>query len=268
MSHTYKITTSQRIDIKELIDKLRDKRIAAYAIDRHPTYQIFEDGFSTRGVDITEEDNGYEIRMMVLANSHDYLLCNQIAFILCNNLNGTLTNEEGNEKFIGTLFYDLDISNKMQSDIETTFALLKEGHNIDIFGPVREFSFGERTRRKALALQGDKHAIAYKLSKMILACQYPPENFIPFSNLLKVTGKDEEEYYVQVLTNSKDKVVEKVKEYAIISGNNEKIYLKPEELISILPEEWELIDEYTILASKLGEEKWDKFINDAKAVSP
>lgn len=267
MSHTYTVTTNKRIDIADLISELRQKRIAAYAIDRSPTYQIFEDRYSTRGVEITEEDYGYEIRMTVLANSNDYLLCNQIAFILCNNLNGTLTDEEGNEKFIGTLFYDLDISERINSDIETTFALLREGHNIDIFGPIREFSFGERTRKKALELQGDKHAIAYKLSKMILACQYPPENFIPFSNLLKVRDQEGEEYYVQVLTNSKDMVIEKVKEYAVASDTDEKIFLKPEQLISILPDEWELLDDYTILAKQLDEENWQKFAENAKAIS-
>lgn len=267
MSHNYKITTNQRIDISDLVDDLRKKRISAYAIDRSPTYQIFEDGYSTRGVEITEEDDGYELRMTVLANSNDYLLCNQIAFFLCNNLSGTLTDEDGNEKFIGTLFYDLDISNKINSDIETTFALLREGHNIDIFGPIREFSFGERTRKKALSLQGDKHAIAYKLSKMILASQYPPENFIPFSNLLKITNDEGEEYYVQVITNSKDMVIEKVKGYAITSDTEEKLFLTPEQLISILPEEWELLDDYIILAKQLEEEKWKKFINDAKAIS-
>lgn len=267
MSHTYKVTTSQRIDIADLISELRQKRIAAYANDRSPTYQIFEEGYSTRGVEITEENDGYEIRMTVLANSNDYLLCNQIAFILCNNLSGTLTDEEGNEKYIGTLFYDLDISDKIHSDVKTTFALLREGHNIDIFGPIREFSFGERTRKKALALQGDKHAIAYKLSKMILACQYPPENFIRFSNLLKVTDQEGEEYYVQVLTNSRDMVIEKVKEYAVASDTEEKLFLKPEQLISILPDEWELLDDYTILANQLKEEKWKKFVDDAKAIS-
>ncbi len=266
MSHTYKITTIQRIDIADLVSDLRQNRVAAYAIDRSPTYQIFEDGNSVRGVEITEEDYGYEIRMTVLANSNDYLLCNQIAFILCNKLKGVLTDEEGNEKFIGTLFYDLDISERINSDIETIFALLKEGHDIDILGPIREFSFGERTRKKALTLQGDKHAIAYKLSKMILACQYPPENFIPFSNLLKVTDQEGEEYYVQVLTNSNDMVIEKVKGYAVASDTEEMLFLKPEQLLSILPDEWELLDDYTILAKQLNEEKWNKFAENAKAL--
>lgn len=204
--------------------------------------------------------------MAVLANSNDYLLCNQIAFILCNNLKGTLTDEEGNEKFIGTLFYDLEMSERINSDIESTFALLREGHNVDIFGPIREFSFGERTRKMALELQGDKHAIAYKLSKMILVCQYPPENFISFSNLLKVTGKEGEEHYVQVLTNSRDIVIEKVNEYAVAADTAEKVFLSSKQLISILPDEWELLDDYTILAKQLDEKNWQKFTENAMVI--
>lgn len=267
MSHTFKIKTSKRIKIEELVDELRIKRIGAYVIDRSPTFHIFENFYSTRGVDVTEESYGYEIRITFLANSNDYLLCNQIVYILCDNLNGKLIDEKGNEKYIGKLFYDLDISNNTNSDIETLFALLREGKNIDIFGPVREFSFGKRTKQRVLALQGDKHAIAYKLSKMILACQYPPENFVPFSNLLKINGNSNNEYYVQVLNNTNDIVIEKVQEYVIILGLEDNLILNSEELISILPDDWELLDEYTILAKKISEEKWIKFIHNANQIN-
>lgn len=267
MSHTYKITTDQRIDIVNLIDELRKKRIAAYAIDRSPTHLIFEDGFSTRGVDVTEENYGYEIRMTFLSNANDYLLCNEIAFILCNNLNGTLTDEEDNQKYIGRLFYDLDIREGINSDIDVLFALLKSGKkDITIFGPIREFIFGTKTIEKVLALQGDKHAIAYKLSKLIIASQYPPENFIPFSNFLRIGDNDDEAFYVQVLTNSKDMVVEKVKQYAISTEGNEPIVIDAKELNSIAPTEWELLDDQTMLAKQIDETKWAQFIEKAKTI--
>lgn len=49
MGHIYKVTTSNRIDVVDLISELRKERIATYAIDRIPAYQIFEDGYSARG---------------------------------------------------------------------------------------------------------------------------------------------------------------------------------------------------------------------------
>lgn len=268
MSHTYKIATSKRIDISILIDELRKKRIAAYAIDRSPTHLIFEDGFSTRGVDVTEEDYGYEIRMTFFSNANDYLLCNEIAFILCNSLNGTLRDEEENEKYIGKLFYDLDISKNINSDVDVLFALLKAGKkDITIFGPIREFTFGTKTIEKVLALQGDKNAIAYKLSKLILACQYPPENFVPFSNFLRIGDNDDEAYYVQVLTNKKDMVVENVKQYAIFNEGNKPIVIDAKDLSSIVPTEWELLDDQTMLAKQIDDTKWEQFIEQAKAIS-
>ncbi|MBS1578641.1 MAG: hypothetical protein JST29_03230 [Bacteroidetes bacterium] len=269
MSRTYKIITNQRIDISNLIDELRKRRIAAYAIDRAPTYLIFEDNFSARGIDLTEEDYGYEIRMTFLSNSNDYLLCNAIAVILCRNLNATLKNENGNEKYIGTLFYDLDISEAINSDINVLFALLNEGKkDITIYGPIREFTFGSKTIEKVLAFQGDKHAIAYKLSKLILACQYPPKNFTPFSNFLRIGNNDDEAYYVQVLSNKKDMVIEKVAQYAISTDSEKTIIIEAKELASIIPNEWEVLDDYIILAKQIEQPKWEQFIERAKTISP
>jgi hypothetical protein len=267
MSHIYKIATKERIHVEDLLEQLRSKRILACYKGESPTYLIFEDGYSTRGVEITEEKYGYEIRMMVLASANDYLLCNEIVFIICDSLKGILTDEDGKERYIGKLFYDLNISQKMKSDIEATFALLKHGENIDIPGPVREFSFGPITRQKALALTGDQHAVAYKLSKMIQACQYPPENFIPFSNLIRVKDKDGSEYFIQVLTNSKDTVVEKVKLYGVPSGTGESYFLKIDQLISIMPDEWVLVDDFTILAKQLEDKNWRTFVEQAKEIS-
>lgn len=263
MSHTYKIVTSQRMNIEEVIDELRSRRSPAFYNDRSPTYQVFEMGLSARGVEISEEDYGYEIRMVTLCNANDYLLCNTIAFYLCYRLKAGLTDEYGNEKNYRKLFYDKDICEIMSSDIKVLFSLLREGNSIDIFGPVREFSFGKRTAAKVLALQGDEHAVAYKLSKMITACQYPPENFAAFKNLLQVSSEDEN-FLVQVITNMGDMVIEKVKQYAIAAVDEEQILLTPQQLHSIVPEEWCFVDEYTILAGKLQAEQWKDFLEKAK----
>lgn len=267
MSHTYKITTDKRIDIAEFVDELRSSRRPTYYIDKSPTYHIFDHGQSTRGVEVTEINEGYEIRMTFLSNVADYLLCNQIVYILCSKLQGTLANEYGTEFYIGTLFYDGNIQERIDEEVSTLFSLLNDNRKIEIFGPIREFTFGEKIRKKVLALQGDKYGIAYKLSNIILSCQYPPENFIPFSNFLRVSSENDESYYIQVLTNSKDMVIEKVKQYAITTEEGESIYLIPEQLFTILPNEWKLVDDCTILAKQLNSADWLKFIEAAKALS-
>jgi hypothetical protein len=152
MSRIFKVATHQRIEIYTLIDTLRKKRIYAFYIDNSPIYHIYEEGFSTRGVEVTEEENGYEIRMMALSSANDFLLCNEIAFTLCQNLNGTLYTEDGDQKYIGTLFNDLEIHSIMQGDYESILALLKYNETVSISGPIRSFSFGPKIKEKVLAL--------------------------------------------------------------------------------------------------------------------
>ena len=264
MSHTYKFITKEKVDVLSVVEELRKKRSEAYVIDRAPTYLIFQYGASARGIEITEEEEGYEIRMTFLSNTNDYLLCNDIVFILCEKWSGVIIDEEGDERFIGTLFYDYDISERISSEINVIKALINEGEdNLSIFGPIREFTLGPKIIEKFMSLKGDNYAIAFQLNKMVLNCQYPPEDYQPHSNFLQSFYDDGKPYYVQLLTNQKDIVVEKEDRYAIWTPET-PILIEANELAPIIPSEWVLLDDYTMLAKPIALSSWDEFVERAR----
>jgi hypothetical protein len=51
------------------------------------------------------------------------------------------------------------------------------------------------------------------------------------------------------------------------SGTGESYFLKIDQLISILPDEWQLIDDFTILAKQLEDKNWRTFVEQAKEIS-
>ncbi len=270
MSHSYFITTKKKMNIFDLISKLHDKQqdVDFIKIDNN-SYIIFLPEYSTRGVEVTEANNIYTIKMNFLANSFDYTLCNFIAHILCKKLDGVLTNEEGKRSRIGKLFNEKKMFEFINKEVETVLDVLKRGKNIEITGPIRPFCIGKRIRNKVLLIEKEKYRYerAFKLSKFILDCQYPPLNFKPYYDMMENMVNDKKTYYAQVISNKYDIVIEKVNKYFIseLQGNL-SIGLTLENIVSIMPQEWVLLDEYTILAKKLSEERWLSFVNDARKI--
>jgi hypothetical protein len=264
MSRIFKVKTSKRVDMNDFIKQLFNQHKFLQSINRSPTCYFYEEGYSTRGIDVTEEANGYEVRMTTLSNANDYLLCNTIIWLLHTLTGGTVFNEDDKELYAGKVFSDKDIADNLDADISILKALLnRDPHkepDIVIYGPVRPFHFGRKMRDKVNALTGDKYAVAYKLSNMLLRCQFPPAEFEQGSNLLEVTNKDDTKYLLQIFRNSKNMLLENVKRIILSIDEEESgIYIEPKVLVQFLPESWELVDEYTVLAKQLPQNLWKSY---------
>ena len=167
----------------------------------------------------------------------------------------------------GKLFYGLDISQHTESEMEAVLVLLKEFHTLEIFGPIRPFTFGKLTAEKVLAYDASLNGIAYKVSNLIKACQYPPSNYHQYASRMQVTPKNGETYIAQVLSNTIDMVIEKVERYYInVLKPRGVLELYIGQIISIMQEEWELLDDCTILAKQLTEDIWNDFVGKAKEI--
>jgi hypothetical protein len=269
LGHSYIVTTQKKLNIFDLIVKLHDKQQNVDFIKKTNTYLIFLPEFSTKGVELTEANNNYKIQMSFLANVYDFKLCNYIAHLLCKKYNGTLTDEDGNRRRIGKLFNEKKMLEYINKDLEVVFEMLKKGKDIEIIGPVRPFNIGKRTREKMLSIENEKNSY-YKsllMEKFMLNCQYPPSLFKPFHDIVGNSTGNKKASFAQILSNKLDMVIEKTEKY-YISGplGNISIELTKEDLFTILPEEWELIDEYTILAKRLTEENWLNFVSEANQI--
>jgi hypothetical protein len=77
-------------------------------------------------VDVTEEEDGYEIRTTACSNAADYLLANNIACAIKEMTDAVFMNEEGRELHIGTLFSDMAISEHTCADFEIVVPLSRQ----------------------------------------------------------------------------------------------------------------------------------------------
>lgn len=262
MSITIKAITNNKFDWNTFFQELRNKdpRDDIRGIDRNPTYQFYSHPYSTRGVEVTEENDGYEIRMTACCNAKDYILANTIALKIKQDTNAQFYNEDDKEIYVGSLFDDLAIAQNTYKDVEILQELLKQEKEIGLFGAVREFSMGKVFGKKVIELTGDKHAIAYKFSKLFLNCQYPSDEFAAFENLMQVTRNDGEVVLLQNYYNTHSMIIEKV-HTVLFTLNDRTIYLNPKHLVQFLPNSWQLLDEYTIAAKQLSNEEWIAYFN-------
>ena len=257
MSIVIKAITNTKLDWNTFFQELRNKdpREDIRGINREPTYQFYSHPYSTRGVEITEVENGYEIRMTACCNATDYLLANTIAFKIKQDTKSQFYNEDDREIYVGSLFDDLAIAKNTYNDVEVLQALIPNNKEITLFGTVREFNIGRVFGKKIIELTGDNHAIAYKFSKLFLNCQYPSDEFAAFTNLMQITRKDGEVVLVQNFFNTQSMIIEKVHTVSFVL-NDKTIYLNPKHLVQFLPDSWQLLDEYTIAAKQLSNEEW------------
>lgn len=260
MSITIKAITSSKLDWNSFFQELRNKdlREDIRCINREPTYQFYSHPYSTRGVELTEEQDGYEIRMTAGCNAADYLLANTIARKLKKDTNANFFDEDEREIYVGILFYDGTIAEKTYGDVEIIQSLIPKHQEITLFGTIREFNIGKVFGKKIMDLSGDNHAMAYKFSKLFLNAQYPSDEFAAFANIMKVTRKDGEEVLVQIFSNAQSMIIEKVHTVQFVL-NDKTLYLNPKHLIQFLPDSWQMLDEYTIAAKQLSDEEWGAF---------
>ena len=256
MSRTFKAITNNKIDWQLFLQSLCKYQDDVQGVDKNPTYYFYNNNYSARGVDVTEEEDGYEIRTTSCSNAADYLLANNIASAIKEMTDAVFVNEEEQELFIGTLFYDLAIAENTYGDVKILKGLLTHTKDVVLYGPNRPFHIQREFARRINELSGDNHAIAYKFSQMMLRCQYPPEEFGVGKNLIAIEGKNGDKYIVQCFFNTQNMVLENVKAIGLGSEGQDNLYIEPKHLVQFLPDGWELLDEFTIAAKVLPAPYW------------
>lgn len=212
---------------------------------------------STRGVDVTDEGNKIEIRTTILSNHPDYQLVNWIAFALYEEFDCEFIDEDDNALISPDIIDLSKTSSLISSDYNTVKILAMNGHELTVFGPHREVHIGNSIIDFVENFSEDA---AEQLELKIRHIQY---------NIPKPSGN-----YLSIQTENGDKSLCLLKldepqiiskfDYLGININEEKIVLiTNEDLKTILPFDWQLLDEYTIDATVLRSEDLTLFIQKA-----
>lgn len=226
------------------------------------TYHFWIDGKSTRGFEITLERDSIEVRNLVLSNRYDYELTNKIVTKILSLIDGIILNEEDEECVRYPIFDNDKITETEIQDCECVYILSKE-HDVAICGPIRDVHFGKRMYKEFESLKGEQ--LRNKIFNLILTVNYKLPLFEP-SGIMRVSSPENEEKIMKFLSEETDYILGKY-DYILLHNieNSEKpIMITNEILNKILPPNWTLIDEYTIVAPSINQNEWKKLLTNSK----
>jgi hypothetical protein len=261
MSLIHNIVPKRALDISRLNSFVSKIGNTAFEDRGGGTYYYWIKGKSTRGLDLTIEENLIEVRNTVLSNRYDYELTNKIVEQILKLTDGIILDEENEQVEALPLFNNDKITEIELQDCEIIKTLSQEHDGIAIYGPTRTVHFGKRLYAQFNSYSGKQ--LRDKMFDIILNVNYKLPNF-EYGSIMEVGNTEEEKKIMIVLTNKTDSILDKY-DYIIFNTNNDRLIMITNEILnSILPSNWALVDEFTIVAPIIDEVQWENLIENAK----
>lgn len=274
MSKTHYIQTNLEFSIDSFILHIAEEI-------EHVEYQKRTDNLcylwfteaSTRGVDISIEENELiEIRNTVMSNDADYNLTNIVAEAICVVYDGTLLTIDDDYEYTDNeldddvlklmakelpVYTDEQIEKAIHDDTKTLRVIITQLKDpITVFGPIRKTHFGV----EFMSSFEDKSTeeLTTIMHNYIQKVNYSLPNY-NYGNVL-ATGEGENQKTLKLITNEVDCMIDKY-DYILFQIDEETIYaITNNDLNTILPKQWNRVDEYTIVASKLNKVEWKNLL--------
>jgi hypothetical protein len=271
MSIIHNVVPHKKVSKEFFLQKSLQIENVKYENRGEGTIYFWIDKLSTRGVDITFEQDGIEIRNTILSNKADYFLTNNLAGILVSLFDGFLLNEEDNK--IDTRFplYSNEKIKELEIHDSDSLKILSlhstsqgETGNITISGPIRNVHFGKYFFKTNNNLNKKRLKDAM-LETMIKVNYQIPDYEAGNIMMLESKSHNEKPKILKCLTNLSDCIIDKY-DYIVFNKNDckdELIMITNDILNKILPAQWELVDEYTIVAPMIPNDDWESLISKA-----
>lgn len=260
MSLTHNIIPKRPLDTSKLNSFVSTINNAMFENRGERTYYYWIDGKSTRGFDITIDRDVIKVRNTILSNSYDYELTNKIVQEIEKLTNGVILNEEGEQINVLPLFDNNKIAETEFRDAELIQALSKEHEDIAIYGPIRIVHFGKRLH-KVLNLHNGQQ-LKEEIFNIILNVNYKLPDF-EYGNIMQIGNDGEDTKTMKLLTNNTNYIIDKY-DYILLNTKKEKpIMITNEILNSMLPSNWTLVDEFTVVAPITDQNEWNKLLENA-----
>lgn len=246
MSKTIYLNANKTLDIDLLGQAVAEVVPHLRAEKRSETlYYFWIHEASARGIDVSiEHQNMLEFRNTICSNEADYRLTNQLVELAQYLFGGTLVNEE-ETVYLPVYTNDQMLSN-MQSDAEMLKAMAAlQNKTLTLYGPKRKIHIGPRcfnAFNKAEKLEEALNALILKVNY-----SYPA---VTYGNVME-TSLEEKQVIFKLLTNEEPCIIDKY-DYLLFEDEDSYLVIKNDDLNRILPDTWQLLDEYTIYAPTLS----------------
>ncbi|HMO63015.1 MAG TPA: hypothetical protein PKC39_08710 [Ferruginibacter sp.] len=159
------------------------------------------------------------------------------------------------------IFDNDTIANTEIHDCETIQLLLREREDFAIYGPIRKVYFGKRLYEHLKGLKSEQ--LRDKIFDIILTVNYQLPNF-EYGNIMEVGNSDKDRKIMKLLTNKTNCIIDKYDYILLDISEKELIMITNEILNTMLPSNWKLADEFTIVAPITDENEWMKLLTTAK----
>lgn len=263
MSQTIEIHMQSTIDFEKLYDFLLESDESVVGVGRSENMVYFySNGYSTRGIDVSKENIGYEIRLPTLANVADYKLANNVVLFFKINVPGAVIVFDDNEVFTTNVFLTNNLKSYFKSDAELVYQLAMQHQTpITLFAAGNEYYLG---RYVFLKIRMDEGGWELRLEALIQQVLYK----LPKSesdNVLQI-GQGDESKTAKLVTAHVSYILKK---YDVLLFNkskdsnhiNDLLFLTNDTLNENLPTSWERIDDYKIIAPALGWDVYEEYVN-------
>ena len=270
MSWTYLIKTKNRIEFNEVFKKIRyDRSVNAIEKMENLVY-FYSPGLSTRGIDVSLEKYGYEIRITTMSNEHDLSLALRLMQIISEMTKGNIFNNEGNELIGPSYLTDDFIKYSFINDIRIIFQIINDtGNTIEFPGPTRSVFIGKKLLGKNNNYEKRIKTTANNIESIFYDVLYRYDNWGIEPSIMAVESSDEYNPLKLKLVSGDDNYLVQNYDYLMIgdAGKNESndiVLIDQFSLELIKPKYWSFIDESTIITEKMSEDKWYSFRKDCK----
>lgn len=261
MSIIHNIKYKRPLDISK-IEKFVSTIEGAVCENRGKDFFYFWiDGKSCKGFDITLEQGYIEVRNTALSNKYDYNLTNKIVSEILTLTNGTIFNEDEEPVFNFPIFDDERINKTEISDCEVIKVLSREHEDIAIYGPVRKVHFGNRLYEQFKELKGKE--LKDSIFNVILTVNYKIPNF-GYGNTMQAGNSKDDKKIIKLLTNKANCIIDKYDYIMFQNIDEQPIVISNKILNTMLPSNWELVDEFTVVAPMTNDNEWNMLLMNAK----
>jgi len=265
MSTTFNVKKSKtKLDFIRLYENLKQGNSDVKMEQRNEKLWFFwVEKQSTRGVEVSIEKNGYELRNTFLSNKADYQLSNKIMAGVIEQTDGTIYIEERKKLTTTNIYSEENILSNFKDDAKVLLIILKKMQDMTIDGPVRETHFGPRIYNTLEGYSENIELLSNEVESIILNCQYVYPS-AEGDNIMRV-NKDEKDFLMKVISRQGDKVIGKY-DYLLfyVTKDIPPIMITNQILNQNLPETWDLLDEYTVSAPELDETQWNNLLKEVE----
>lgn len=285
MSINIRVRTKKKdLDYNHVLDSLADGVYQLVVKFLQPEIcEFYQHRISTRPIDISLEDNGYEIRITSLACREDYKLFAKTIDRVQKMVDGEVYYEDDDDERIDNAkeFFNSEwIEKQMEIDVNVLLTLIlgehvnftspNDNHEVGLFGPICKFYIGKNLLEDLnVDFHTDRKEASDKFIERFRYSQYSRPQDIrrtTTSMAINIDNKPKKEndipdrltYYEQ---NAYD-MISRTNYFMLMAHDEKPLLLEYDDFMKVAPEQWERFDncQYftTPLSNKQFKEFWDR----------